>query len=56
MTCKNNLDIYKMTLTYLQTGRKLVARSEPPRLKRRQMDGDDQRTREEEELAYFFTM
>lgn len=38
-----------------QTGRKVVARSEPPRLRRKEDDSEDQRNREEEELAYFFT-
>ena len=38
-----------------KTGRKVVGRSEPPRLRRKEDDGEDQRTREEEELAYFFT-
>lgn len=37
-----------------QTGRKLVFRSEPPRHKKREDDGADQASREEEELAYFF--
>ncbi|KAK2165290.1 hypothetical protein LSH36_52g03004 [Paralvinella palmiformis] len=36
-------------------GRKLVARSEPPTLRKREDDGADQASREEEELAYFFT-
>jgi len=36
-------------------GRKLVARSEPPMLHKREDDGADQASREEEELAYFFT-
>lgn len=38
-----------------KTGRKLVGRSEPPQLKKREDDAADQATREEEELAYFFT-
>ncbi|KAK3102468.1 hypothetical protein FSP39_011574 [Pinctada imbricata] len=37
-----------------QTGRKLVFRSEPPRHKKREDDGADQASKEEEELAYFF--
>lgn len=38
-----------------QTGRKLVFRSEPPTHKKKEDDGADQASREEEELAYFFT-
>ncbi len=38
-----------------KTGRKLVARSEPPRLNKEEDDGADLERREEEELAYFFT-
>ena len=38
-----------------QTGRKLVARSEPPQLKKREDEAADLATREEEELAYYFT-
>ncbi|KAL3853111.1 hypothetical protein ACJMK2_016688 [Sinanodonta woodiana] len=37
-----------------QTGRKLVFRSEPPRLKKKEDLGADLASREEEELAYFF--
>ena len=40
---------------FLQTGRKLVARSEPPRLKKQEDDGADLASKEEEELAYYFT-
>jgi len=36
------------------TGKKLVFRSEPPQLKKKEDDGADQASREEEELAYFF--
>lgn len=38
-----------------QTGRKLVFRSEPPRHKKKEDDGADLASREEEELAYFFS-
>ena len=43
------------SLSLSQIGRKLVARSEPPTLRKREDDGADQASREEEELAYFFT-
>ena len=36
-------------------GRKLVYRSEPPVLKRKQKERDEQKQREEEELQYFFS-
>ncbi|KAK7102985.1 cilia- and flagella-associated protein 100-like [Littorina saxatilis] len=36
------------------TGKRLVFRSEPPQLKKKEDDGADQASREEEELAYFF--
>jgi len=38
-----------------KTGRRVVGRSEPPQIKKREDDGADQASREEEELAYFFT-
>jgi hypothetical protein len=38
-----------------QAGRKLVVRSEPPRLKKAEDDGAEQANREEEEYHYFFT-
>lgn len=38
-----------------KTGRKLVFRSEPPQLKKKEDEGADQATREEEELAYYFS-
>ncbi|XP_041379328.1 LOW QUALITY PROTEIN: cilia- and flagella-associated protein 100-like [Gigantopelta aegis] len=38
-----------------RTGRRLVYRSEPPVLKRKQRDSDDQREKEEEELQYYFS-
>ncbi|XP_074644117.1 cilia- and flagella-associated protein 100-like isoform X2 [Tubulanus polymorphus] len=37
-----------------KTGKKLVYRSEPPRLKKKEDDGNDQASKEEEELAHFF--
>ncbi|XP_067683818.1 cilia- and flagella-associated protein 100-like [Haliotis asinina] len=37
-----------------KTGKKLVFRSEPPRLKKKEDEGADQASKEEEELAYFF--
>nr|KAG5711462.1 hypothetical protein BaRGS_025889 [Batillaria attramentaria] len=37
-----------------KTGKRLVFRSEPPQLKKKEDDGADQATREEEELAYYF--
>lgn len=39
----------------LQTGKKLMFRSEPPRMKKKQDKKLDHTTREEEELAYFFS-
>ena len=39
----------------IQVGRKLVYRSEPPVLKRKQKEKDEQKQREEEELQYFFS-
>ena len=42
-------------ISYFQTGRKLVFRSEPPRHKKKEDDRNDQQSKEEEELAYFFT-
>ena len=39
----------------VQVGRKLVYRSEPPVLKRKQKEKDEQKQREEEELQYFFS-
>jgi len=38
-----------------QTGKKLVFRSEPPAIKKKDDSGADKASREEEELAYFFT-
>ncbi|XP_052779222.1 cilia- and flagella-associated protein 100-like [Mya arenaria] len=38
-----------------QTGRKLVFRSEPPRHKKKEDDRNDLQSKEEEELAYFFS-
>lgn len=38
-----------------KTGRKIVARSEPPKRKKENTDADDQANREEEEYQYFFT-
>ncbi|XP_025108512.1 cilia- and flagella-associated protein 100-like [Pomacea canaliculata] len=37
-----------------KTGKKLVFRSEPPQLKKKEDEGADQASREEEELAYYF--
>ena len=51
-TCNSKMFYF---LFLFQTGRKLVARSEPPQLKKREDDAADQASREEEELAYFFT-
>ena len=38
-----------------QTGRKLVYRSDPPVLKRKQKEKDEMKQKEEEELQYFFS-
>jgi len=38
-----------------QTGKKLVFRSEPPAIRKKDDSGADKASREEEELAYFFT-
>ena len=38
-----------------QLGRKLVTRSEPPQAKKEKDDGADLASKEEEELAYYFT-
>lgn len=38
-----------------QVGRKLVYRSEPPVLKRKQKEQDEQKQKEEEEMQYFFS-
>ena len=47
---------FSITVIYkTQLGRKLVYRSEPPMLKRKQKDGASKKDKEEEELQYFFT-
>jgi len=38
-----------------RTGRKLVYRSDPPVMKRKQKEKDEMKEREEEELQYFFS-
>ncbi|GFO44040.1 coiled-coil domain-containing protein 37-like isoform x1, partial [Plakobranchus ocellatus] len=38
-----------------KTGKKLVFRSEPPQMKKKEDEGADQASREEEELAYYFS-
>ena len=40
---------------FLQTGRKLVFRSEPPQTKRKVDMSKQKADKEEEEMAYFFT-
>lgn len=37
-----------------QTGKKLVFRSEPPQLEKKEDEGADLATKEEEELQYYF--
>jgi len=39
----------------VQGGRKLMYRSEPPVLKRKAKDAADKKSKEEEELQYFFS-
>ena len=39
----------------MQTGRKLVYRSEPPQTKRKVDRSKEKANKEEEEMAYFFT-
>mgnify|MGYP001791328214 CR=1 FL=1 len=46
---------FNLTLFSVQTGKKLVFRSEPPAIKKKDDSGADKASREEEELAYFFT-
>ena len=53
----SRLQVYKLMLftPSSQTGRKLVYRSEPPVLKRKQKEKDEMKQKEEEELQYFFS-
>lgn len=50
-----NTYITHLLFVLLQTGKKLVFRSEPPAVKKKDTSGADKASREEEELAYFFT-
>lgn len=48
------ITINPLLFSFWQTGKKLVFRSEPPQLKKKEDEGADQASREEEELAYYF--
>ncbi len=51
VTCCAHINLYEL----FQLGRKLVVRSEPPQAKKEKDDGADLASKEEEELAYYFT-
>lgn len=47
--------MYQYRFFLLQTGRKLVYRSEPPQTKRKVDKSKQKADKEEEEMAYFFS-
>ena len=55
MKNKRNFFNEKHVIFCFQLGRKLVTRSEPPQAKKEKDDGADLASKEEEELAYYFT-